>query len=375
MTLSFSIEPLKASEELLSEWKTLYARAETRSFFLSPPWISAWLSGRPEEVDLFVMRGVAGGETRVLGLLGSSARRSPPVIGTRAVHLNEFGVPSFDAVYIEYNDLLVNVSAPETARRDALNALFEYFSSEDDLLFRNVRPELAAAIETANEGRRAVHVLNRQPTFGVDLGAARVGGDDALTGLSSSARSQIRRSIRRYEERGVLTFMIAGSAAEREEVWKKLSELHLASWNSRGMSGAFGAPAFEAFHKHLRDHSPECVHLIEITAGDETIGCLYNFIHEGRAMNYQSGFRFEEDNQLKPGFVAHALAIKHYAEAGLSAYDLLAGDAPYKRRLASEGESFSTLVLERRDGVRALARHAARRLKAALTPAAETRQT
>ena len=59
MTLSFSIEPLKASEELLSEWKTLYARAEARSFFLSPPWISAWLSGRPEEVDLFVLRGVA----------------------------------------------------------------------------------------------------------------------------------------------------------------------------------------------------------------------------------------------------------------------------------------------------------------------------
>ena len=141
------------------------------------------------------------------------------------------------------------------------------------------------------------------------------------------------------------------------------------------MSGAFGAPAFESFHKHLRHRSPECVHLIEIAAGDETIGCLYNFIHGGRALNYQSGFRFEEDNQLKPGFVAHALAIRHYAEAGLSAYDLLAGDAPYKRRIADEGESFSSLVLERRDGVRALARHAARRLKSALAPAAGTRQT
>ncbi|MEZ5983028.1 MAG: GNAT family N-acetyltransferase [Parvularculaceae bacterium] len=360
--------------EAIHPRSALYARAAARSFFLSPAWIGAWLSGKPEGVELFVLRGIIGGETYLLGLFGRSVRRSPPVIGSRALHLNEFGVSSFDTVYIEYNDLLLSASTPETARNEALKALFEYFSSEDDLLFRNVRSELVEAIESANEGRRVLHVLNRQPTFAVDLEAAR-GGDDALSTLSSSARSQIRRSIRRYEERGELKFKIAEGETAREEVWKKLSELHLAGWRSRGVSGAFGAPAFEAFHKHLRDHSPECVHLIEISAGDETIGCLYNFAYEDRALNYQSGFRFEEDNQLKPGFVAHALAIRHYAEAGLSVYDLLAGDAPYKRRLANEGESFSSLVLERRDGARALARHAARRLKSALTPAAGTRQT
>ena len=64
-------------------------------------------------------------------------------------------------------------------------------------------------------------------------------------------------------------------------------------------------------------------------------------------MNYQSGFRMETDNQITPGFVCHALACQHYLEQGASEYNLLAGEADYKKRLGEKKDQLTSLVVER----------------------------
>jgi CelD/BcsL family acetyltransferase involved in cellulose biosynthesis len=84
-----------------------------------------------------------------------------------------------------------------------------------------------------------------------------------------------------------------------------------------------------------------------VKAGDQTIAVLYNLIHGARVMNYQSGFLYETDNRLAPGFVAHAIAAQHYSSARFNTYDLLAGDADYKQRLGKQETTLTSLVLER----------------------------
>lgn len=360
-----SVEPLGEAAALLDDWRALYGRANA-SFFLSPEWIAAWLGGKPAHIEISIVRGVDDGKTALLGIVGANSRRSPPVAGVRAAHLHEFGVAALDSIYVEYNDFLVAADAPADIRRDAIAAVAEAFRGDDDIVFRNVRTPLVRAIaEAVDSARWKIVAANRQPTFEVDLGAAAAVGADYLASLSGSLGAQLRRSLRRYEERGPLSFRIAATPQEREQAWSDLVALHEEGWRRRGRGGVFANPEFAAFHRRLMTSAPAKVHLASVCCGKETIACLYNFVEGGRVLNYQSGFRFEDDNQLKPGFIAHSLAIGHYAAQGFSVYDLLAGDAPYKRRLAAERETLQTMVLERRSGPRAALRRLARTLRSA----------
>jgi len=361
--IRFSVEPLGEAAGLMIEWRALHARAGDAPFFLSPAWMAAWLAGKPSHIDLSVVRGVLGEETMLLGVFGRNRRRHPPLVGASAAHFHEFGAADFDSVYVEYNDFLVAANAPAGARQGAVRAVLEAFAREDDIVFRNVRTPLARAVDAADAARWNVRTINPQPTFAVDLRKAQTEGAAFLASLGGSLGAQVRRSIRRYEERGALTFEIAATDPERAAAWKTLIELHEESWRRRGRRGVFSNAAFVAFHQRLMRNSPENVHLATLKCAGEPIGCLYNFVEGGRVLNYQSGFRFEDDNQLKPGFVAHALAVRYYAGKGFSVYDLLAGEAPYKRRLAAEKEVLSTIVLEKRTGLRSGARRAARAMR------------
>jgi len=60
--------------------------------------------------------------------------------------------------------------------------------------------------------------------------------------------------------------------------------------------------------------------------------------HRGVVTFYQSGLRYEDDNRLKPGLIAHSLAIQHYLDGKASEYDFLAGErgrVQYKQSLGS----------------------------------------
>jgi CelD/BcsL family acetyltransferase involved in cellulose biosynthesis len=74
---------------------------------------------------------------------------------------------------------------------------------------------------------------------------------------------------------------------------------------------------------------------MRVSAGDRAIGYLYNFVRNGTVSSYQSGFD-DADTRLRPGYVCHALAIAHYAAAGMLEYDFLAGANALKQSYGSE---------------------------------------
>jgi CelD/BcsL family acetyltransferase involved in cellulose biosynthesis len=65
-------------------------------------------------------------------------------------------------------------------------------------------------------------------------------------------------------------------------------------------------------------------------------------------MFYQSGLEPSSDNKVKPGLVAHALAITECAAAGLREYDFLAGDSQYKKSLSTARRPIIWQVFQRR---------------------------
>jgi CelD/BcsL family acetyltransferase involved in cellulose biosynthesis len=76
--------------------------------------------------------------------------------------------------------------------------------------------------------------------------------------------------------------------------------------------------------------------IVTVRAGPRVLAHLYNFIWRGRVLSYQSGVDIDADPKAKPGLVAHLAAMRHYAARGLIEYDFLAGEARYKRSLATE---------------------------------------
>lgn len=325
----------------LDAWTSLYASDETASFFLSPYWIGAWLDVAAPRAPLYAVEGRRDGRALLLGAAGLA-----PGKGMRTARLHETGVDRLDTVYIEDNDFLVAPDAPEDARDEALAALADALGAEE-IVLRNAAPPLYAAAErfAAASGWR-LRLLREQPVFAIDLEAARRAGDP-LAATSSALRAKVARARRLYDARGGLALRAAATAADREAFWRTLTRLHEAGWRRRGRTGAFANPDFIAFHRRLQARAGAACELLLLEAGGAPVGCLYNFLHGGRALNYQGGFHYEPDNRLAPGLLMHALAAERYGEMGLSAYSLLAGEADYKRRLATKTGRLYSLVLEK----------------------------
>jgi len=359
------VDILDDKKAFLEEWERIYAVSDA-AFFLSPAWIETAMALAPAStafsgVRIFDdLRGVYG-----LALVGTKS--APSLFRPHEARLNESGSEAFDRIYLEYNDFLLAKTASPEARLEAICAIIEAMPRADEFVFRNARPPLVAAVVAAAErAGLGWRTLLRQPTYAINL------SQPVLDGFSSALRAKIKRSMRRYEERGALRLDRPQSEEERAVAWTELMRLHAQTWQRRGMKGVFGAADFSAFHLRLIEEHPDKTDLLRLSAGDETIGILYNFTDQTRAYNYQSGFLYESNNQLAPGFVAHALAAEHYRERGLQLYDLMGGDADYKRRLGVEGETLHSIALVR-DTVKT-------RLRATLAsalrgPAAGTHQT
>jgi CelD/BcsL family acetyltransferase involved in cellulose biosynthesis len=188
-----------------------------------------------------------------------------------------------------------------------------------------------------------------EPYFVVRLDEIRHQGGDYLSALSGNTRSQLRRSLREYSQRGPVTIRIAEDHTEASDYLARLGELHQSYWTSRGAAGAFATPFFNTFHGLLLAAGiPRGeIQLALIACGDQPIGYLYNFRHRGVVSNYQSGIRYTDDPHLKPGLTAHQLFIEHSLRAGDSKYDLLMGDQRYKKSLSTEEGRMRYLTVQR----------------------------
>jgi hypothetical protein len=74
---------------------------------------------------------------------------------------------------------------------------------------------------------------------------------------------------------------------------------------------------------------------------------LYNFVHDGRVLNYQSGFLYESDGRFKPGLVSHVLSIEDSIARGERGYDFLAGPGGHKSHLANREHAIKWIAIGR----------------------------
>jgi CelD/BcsL family acetyltransferase involved in cellulose biosynthesis len=348
-TWRVSRRPVPAIEELAPLWRELQARSNP-SFFLSWSWIRCWLQWLPAEFSPELLEVREHDQTLALAIfVPAKLRRARGLIRSRSLHLHATGIERFDELTIEHNGVL----AARTFEARATNAMVDYLLASDgqwdELVLDGIDPDyLPQDARTAP----AIELVSREvPVHRIDLQAVRVSNGGYLALLGNNTRYQIRASTRRIEQTGPLELRAAGSVDEALAYFEALMHLSSQRWRSRGRKGSFDEPEFVRFHRALIASAFDAgtIQLLCIKAGGLAFGYLYNFVYEGSVLVYQFGIDYQRfEPSVQPGLVAQRLAIEHNATAGHLTYSLLAGDALYKRRLATESQRMYWTVLQRR---------------------------
>ncbi len=332
-----TFESLPALAVLEPRWRALEERA-TASFFQSWCWTGSWLRATGARPGLVAVRD-AGGDDIALVLLG--AGREKRLLGSVAcLRLNEAAEPAADRAFIEYNAPLA-VAGQGAVVASALATALAERRDWTVLRLSGVAPDdpLLAALAA-----RRKRLIDRSPAYCVDLGSVRAKGGDYLALLSANTRAQIRRSAKDYPDGAERVERAADHATAT--AW--LGEMRTLN-EGRHADNAWEEPLFRAFAAELvtTGMADGSIDLLRIAAGEVLLGYLLNFRWRGRAMNYQSAFAPPVSAKAKPGLMAHAAAVRHYAAQGLDLYSLLAGKDRYKQSLATGEEALEWWAVER----------------------------
>ncbi|MBP6013228.1 MAG: GNAT family N-acetyltransferase [Alphaproteobacteria bacterium] len=320
-------------------WNALQGNGAA-SFFLSTDWILAWLKAAHVAPTLF--RALQGGAVVGAALIARSPFnfRHPLRIQHR---LHETGVARTDGVFIEFNGVLskpafagdVFAAIVDALRVRRAQSWTRFLPHE--LIVSAAAPAFAADV-LARVPRAEVFRRDKSPF--ADLAALRAAGQSFLGGISANTRQQLRRARRDFEAIGALRIERAATVESALAFLGELKPLHIARWRARGKPSGFDNPAFEPLLSELiRSGVPAGrVDVLRLWAGEKTIGYLVNFRHRDAVLNYTSGFAYAEHPKLKPGLVAHLLAIEDAYAHGAARYDFLAGAARYKDSLSTNAE-------------------------------------
>ncbi|WP_439923012.1 GNAT family N-acetyltransferase [Nitrobacter sp. JJSN] len=367
--LDVSVETLRDVADLEASWKDLEARA-AHSFYLSWLWIGTWLRHLPKgtEPHVLIVRELG----KIVGL-AIVCRRKTWRLGSQARMrwlLNETGDARFDRLFIEYNGILAERASADAITVACLEASMQRLRHSDELVLSGIDPAVELSARCAacfTDLVTDVKVVDIAPW--VDFTEVRRKGGDYRATLGRNTRQAVSRSMRLYAERGSIGHLTMETTSEALAAFDELISFHRSRW---GRKGPFAHPGFRSFHEDLiaRGVPIGAVRISRTLVGDQTIGILYNFVHQGHVLNYQSGFFYEQDGRLKPGLISHVLSIEDSLLRGERGYDFLAGSAGHKSRLANAESSMKWIVigkdsLERR--IEAKVRRARQRLRLMVT--------
>lgn len=176
-----------------------------------------------------------------------------------------------------------------------------------------------------------------------------------LETLSANMRYHVRRRRRGVEKTPGATLRVLGRAGELDAALTDLFELHQRRWQRDGRPGnlhdAQKREFLRQFCRVAADH--DWVRAVSMDLDGVRQAVLLAFHWRGTASFYQMGW--DPDTRIdSPGVVLLAASIEQAIREGLTRYDFLRGDEPYKRKWTSQAVEQVTLVV----GCRARARAA-----------------
>ncbi|MEW6198909.1 MAG: GNAT family N-acetyltransferase [Planctomycetota bacterium] len=337
---------------LRAAWIRLSDTAPRASLFSTFEWCRAWADvfGAGSEIAVSLIH---DGQGAPRGLLPAYVDRTGPVRWLKLL--------GRERVSGDHLDLLC-AAEDHPACLDALWSHWERSVAFDGFILGDLHrdsPTLHGVRFRARQRGWPVQEREPQVVPYVDL---PVTFDAYLDTLSANMRYHVRRRRRGLAKMLDTAVRVVSTPAEIDAALTDLFELHQRRWQRDGRPGNLHDARKREFLRQFCRVAAERDWVRAIVMEREGVrqGVLLAFHWRGTASFYQMGW--DPDTPIQsPGVVLLAESIEQAVREGLSRYDFLRGDEPYKRKWTTPAVEQVTLVVGCR--ARARAAIAAGRLK------------
>jgi CelD/BcsL family acetyltransferase involved in cellulose biosynthesis len=188
---------------------------------------------------------------------------------------------------------------------------------------------LEAALTSACAGRGKLIETGSSGAPSLDISK---GIDAVLGGLSANWRSGLRRKERKLARLGQVGFTAttpSGDEVDRE--LEAFAALEDAGWKGRGGSSIRRRTGFESFFRSALRHfaGERRVRFDHLTLDGKDLAIQFGLVSHGRYMLIKPTYD-EHLSDLSPGYLLTLAAIRHSIDTGLTAYEFLGADDPWK---------------------------------------------
>lgn len=303
------------AEKLAGPWEELLSCSVGATPFQTLQWQSTWWKHYGKTKSPYIVSFYEGND--MVGLM--------PLMRTRGLW------QTLRAMATGASDYLHPLSRPGYEQRvaEALQRHIEETDAVDLVDLHQVRSNqpLSTAIQRANRIEQATClVLDLPATYDAYLGT-----------LGKSLRYDVRKLDKQVFSSGKAK-VTPVTADTIDTGISLLMETHRKRWRKRGLPGAFSRRA-ESFHRDWTRQAQErgWLWLSLLEHERNTVGAIYAMRLGGTCYYYQAGFD-PSAGSMSPGTLLVAYTIKRAIEEGLSTFDFLRGDEPYKRRWKPQHE-------------------------------------
>jgi CelD/BcsL family acetyltransferase involved in cellulose biosynthesis len=339
-----------ADETARATWERLRQHAPTESLFLAPEWLKTWMQMLGEGRALLL--GVADGDT-----VCAVAPLEQATLAGGFTILRPLGIGTAD-----YLDLLLPPSS--TTRAAALEALLDGLLDRegawDALDFRNLPFESPTAADLSRLAEARGLRCSVLPGYARPEIVLDGDWENYLQTRAGRFRYNLRSRLRRLGERGRVRFRRVDAAEEVLPAIGTLGLLHACRWADQHTSTIFSSSAVgQRFYaeacRRYQQRGLLDVTLLEVD-GQAVAGSI-GFLDRGTYYYYLPAWD-PELSALAPSSLLLSHLIERAFTLGLSRFDFMLGDEPYKSRWAT-GERQTVNVLLASPTMRGQAAYAA----------------
>jgi len=306
--LAFAVEIHDSPAALEREWEELAGRVGADPF-MRPGWISAWWNA------------FGSGALRLVGVRrdGRLSALAPLVTG------HEADRSTANAQTPLFRPLAEDADAAQELGRSMLDLpakrLVVQYVEKDDLVRR-------AIVGAARDRRRPVleRPLQRSPYIALDGDF-----DSYLAGLDPHYRSELRRRRRRLEEKGQMTVDVLDGREGLAELLDEGFALEASGWKAETGTSIVSRGDTRRFYLEVARWAAreQTLRLAFLRLGGRALAFDYSLEQNGVHYLLKTGFDAARGN-LAPGRLLREHMIKRAFEGGLSSYEFLGQDDPWK---------------------------------------------
>ena len=313
---------------LQEEWDRLLPASPSNSPFLTWRWQQLWWETFGEGAELLLL--VFHQNSQPLGIA--------PLM-RREVRLSFIG----ETDLFDYHDFIV----PQGREEAFYPRLVEHLASEawEEVTLRSLpqeSPTLTYLPELARARGWSSHIEQED----VSPGAALPNGwDDYLERLSKKDRHELRRKLRRLQGAAGVSYTVCSNP---ETISEALGDFLDLMAQSRDEKRLFLTTPRERFLRAIAQEMAQegALRLCFLEQDGRRMAAALCFDYHGQRFLYNSGFDHEYSS-LSVGLLVKALSLQQAITEGLTYFDFLRGDEPYKYDLGGVDRLVYQMVLQR----------------------------